>query len=287
MPLKLPQSALIFNNYIDYKGDKVKVTTSPTEDDDLNVLLLAADAYYTISGEPSSTSKYFFKNSFNYVLLDSYTHIAAPKDPKRGAAHISPKDSEKVFPSQVFIEGENPGEQIPFSLYNPNFFVMTVKKRTKLPDLETKIQDALDVLQSEKNSLSSKIMLSFLAHDGNGYSEKVFSIDSKTIAVLDQIFSEGEPQGKLAIPMVKAVTSKDTLEKALTEGRTTQGVPRAKIGDLSRTNKAAGFSFADEGTSEGFAGDLGSSTGRAASQPPPDAERKAAKKTKRTDRSSY
>lgn len=266
MPLPLPQSGLIFNNYIDYTKDKIRVTTSPEEMNDLNILFLASGAYHTISGEPSPESKKAFNDSLSYVMLDTYTHV--PPDPKRQKLFIYPKDKDKVFPKTVLVdEGGQPPKQIPFDLYNQNFFLVSVAKTRKVVlELSQKLQDAANVLRSNINSASSKVLLAFQSFSENRYVAKEFTISSKTIAVLDQMFSDDA--GLLAIPTVKGISDKETLAKLEAEGgETSTGVPIAEAGDLGAVNVSLGFGFAGSDVPEGFAGTGFDSTGAGVTDP--------------------
>ena len=268
MPLPLPQSGLIFNNYIDYTKDKIRVTTFPEEMHDLNVLFLAAGAYHTISGEPSPESKKAFNDSLSYVMLDTYTY--APPDPKRQKLFIYPKDKDRVFPKTVLVdEGGQPPKQIPFDLYNQNFFLVSVAKtRQVVLALSQKLQDAANALRSNINSASSKVLLAFQSFSENRYSTeaKEFTISAKTIAVLDQMFSDDA--GLLAIPTVKGISGKEALAKLEAEGgETSSGVPIAKVGDLGAMNVTMGFGFAGSDAPEGFAGTGFDSTGAGVTDP--------------------
>ena len=264
MPLKLPQSALIFNNYIDYEGDKIKVTTSPNEEQDLNVLLLAADAYYSISGDPTENSKKAFEDTFNFIYLKSYSFLPS----KKGEL----KPTEKAFPPLVFIDGPGPGQSIPFDLYNQDFFLITVDQRQEGLDLAAQMQATVDVFTSDLNSLSGKILLAFQGLPDNEYSkEGVLTVSSKTIAALDHIFLEAD--GTLAIPVVKAINEKEAFEKKIRQAGAKGGGGGGQFGPppgMGQEGKDAGFSFVNGmKAAEGLKGFAGGPTGAGAGQPVP------------------
>ena len=263
MPLKLPQSALIFNNYIDYESDKVKVTTGPDESIDVNIFLLTAGAYYELSGGPSEFSKKSFMDSFEFLIMDSFSH-APPKS--RFQQPMFLKDTEKIFPSVVALDAGENNATIPYKLYNQNFFLVTVKGRKEIFDLGLKIQDTVNVVKSDINSLSSRILLALSASKFNGYNDKVFTIDSKLIAILDHLFSTAS--GELAIPIVKAINNEEAFAKMVgTEKKTDQGILITELGDLAKTNKDAGFIGVGDAAGEGFAGTGFDSTGAGATDP--------------------
>ena len=156
-----------------------------------------------------------------------------------------------------------------FDLYNQNFFLVSVAKtRQVVLALSQKLQDAANALRSNINSASSKVLLAFQSFSENRYSTeaKEFTISAKTIAVLDQMFSDDA--GLLAIPTVKGISGKEALAKLEAEGgETSSGVPIAKVGDLGAMNVTMGFGFAGSDAPEGFAGTGFDSTGAGVTDP--------------------
>ena len=269
MPLTLPQSGLIFNNYIDYDNDKIKVTTFPEEMNEINILMLSTGGYYNIGGAPSSKATDSFKGTFNFVLTSTYTHLPPIREPQ----YLFLKDNQKKFPAVAFVDEGDPNnpKQIPYNLYNQNFFLLTVAARKNIQKLDEKIKDGLNVIISDLNTLTSKVLLTIQAFSGLNvlaYSNKTFTLNSKMIAAMDYIFTD--PAGEFAIPMVdKIIGDKEFLVKLAAEGAKKGGVPITKLGDLATQNVSfGGFVSSEKDIPEGFAGTGFDSTGAGVTDPP-------------------
>lgn len=201
MPLPKPQSALIFNNYVGDTDDTSKVS-SLIDDNDINLFFILADFYYDFSIFSIDEEVSDFDKKMNKIPLENIKKIdklAPIKIDKMGQVIY---ETFPQFPESISFTFQ--GNNTFYNLYNKNFFsIISNTNNTNIDNLDIKIATAVQEAKKFINS-SDKIKRVIALHklfEDNQITNsdkqlssyrKIISINEKTLAVLDYIFSNTE-----------------------------------------------------------------------------------------------
>lgn len=184
MPLKTPQSALIFNNFIE--SDKVSNFSSyPIPSTDINFLSLIGDFYYDFS-----------KNNISKTILE----LSPIQHKKESLEQFIVPVKTKAF-NEIAVD-KNLNTIV--SLYNQGFFTLISAKdvNVNLKNLETLVNSFIQNLSSTTNQPYVSILQSLSYSKNNKLFKNSLEIDQVTFALLDYFFTTST--SSLQIPYVKS-----------------------------------------------------------------------------------